>query len=193
KYAIPDLSTPDGKRWNITSISATAIMWLRSRHEETKLQVKLDNLNSDYTQIATQYETASQQFKGYADNVAKLVEQSEAAERSISDARRNFKFKVSGEMTKKDTSELSKLIQKDQQKIVTIKEKVSKITPMKTSLQSEAKALKVKYVDMKSKRQFLDTEVRNLKKNLDVQSGAFHSILGSLVKALIQRKKLITD
>jgi len=193
KYAIPDLSTPDGKRWNITSISATAIMWLRSRHEETKLQVKLDNINSNYTQIATQYETVSQQFKGYADNISKFLEQSEAAEKSIADARRNFKLKVSGEMSKRDTSELSRLIQKDQQKMITIKEKILKITPMKTSLQSEAKALKIKYLDMKTKRQFLDTEVRNLKKNLDVQSGAFHSILGSLVKALIQRKKLIAD
>lgn len=193
KYAIPDLSTPDGKRWNMTSISATAIMWLRSRHKEVKLQVELDNVESNYMQVTTQYETVSQQFKQYADNINIYVEELATLDKFISDTRRDFKLKQNNQLNEKDTKQLSKLIHKNQQKVITLKEKILKIKPMKISLQDEARVLKIKYLEIKTKKQSLALEVRTLKKNLNVNSDAFHSVLGSLVKALMQRKKLITD
>lgn len=193
RYIIPELSTPDGKRWNITSISATASMWLRTRHQEKKLAVEYKNLENDFTQVQIQYENVSTQYKQQSSYIEKYENELETIEKSISDARANFKLKNDGELSKIDTLKLSKIVQHNQQQVLTIKEKMLKITPNQSTLKTEAKMLKSKYLDLKAKKQLAESELRILKKNLNINSDGFNSILLSFVKALIQRKKLIVN
>ena len=166
-------------------------MWLRTRHEEKKMKVLFDNIEHDNIALSTQHKTVIQEYEKQCKNLDMHTLQLEVVEKSIIEARRKFKFKNDGELSDKDTRKLSKIIFKDKQMIATIKEKIFKVKHIKAKLQDEAKIVKVKYLEVKRKRQYLESELRGLRKNLDINSNAFHSVLGSLVKALIQRKRLI--
>ena len=191
RYAMPELSTPDGKRWNIASITATATMWLRTRHQEKKSVADFQNLEAEYIQVATLYDTTSKQYEQQSEALDKYTQQLGIMQNEIVHARKNFKLKEDGNLNKKETTQISKFVQQSQQKMITIEEKILKTEPMCRDLQNEAKKLKIRYLDLKTRKQVIELDLRTLKKNLSINSDAFHSVLHSLVQALIQRKKRI--
>ena len=51
RYAIPELTTPDGKHWNSNSVLSIAKMWIHSRNKYRSLLVELDNKKGHFKEI----------------------------------------------------------------------------------------------------------------------------------------------
>ena len=193
RYSMPELVTPDGKRWNIPAVTSIATMWLHSRDESISLETKLENLNEEYTSIATRYESLSGQLDSHTETYNVLLKQLKEVEDTISKKVRKFRAENHSGSSEKNELELSKITHVDRQKIATIKEKMLKMKPMMDSAKNDLNEIKHKYFELKDKKQSMEAEVKTLRKNLNINSDAFHSILSSLVKALMQRKKLVKE
>lgn len=193
RYSIPEISTPDGKRWSIPAVTAIATMWLRARHESVVLEAKLKNISSEYISISSKYEDLSKKSQQYSDNLISYIEQLKEAEDAIADVTQKIKLDRGKNLSHQDELELSRLTYLDKQKVATIKEKKSKLQPLKDEAITKLNAIKSKYFELKSSKQQMEYDIKALKKNLDINTESFHAILFSLVKALTQRKKLLVD
>ena len=193
RYMLPELSAPNGRRWNATSLSATATMWLRTRHKEKVLKVKKDNLEVEYQKVDKLYKNISIDRMKYKKIMDEYLNQQVECEENIKNMRRKFKLKDEGEISKKEIIALGKLISADQQKIITIKEKALKIKPLQDSARREFTETQRNYQEIKRLKQEQEINISELQKNLNLHSDAFYSVLGSLVKSLIQRKKFIVE
>jgi len=191
RYLLPELSVADGRRWNATSLSAIATLWLRSRHKEKTLHIMIDNLNTEYQQVEKFYKSVSFKHTKYKNTMDLYLHQQLESESNIEYIRKNFKFKTDGEISKSETIVLGKKIFYDQQKILNIKEKILKIKPLEESAKIELKESKLKYQKLKIQKQKIQSDILELQKNLNFHTDSFNSALESLVKSLIQRKKLI--
>jgi len=193
RYILPELSAPNGRRWNATSLSATATMWLRTRHKEKVLHVRTDNLESEYLEVEAQYKTILANRMKYKNTMDTYEKQQLECQERINHLRKKFKFKNDGELSEIETIALGKLLSADQQIILTIKEKILKIKPLQENTKKEFREIKLKYQDLKATKQQIQNDIMELQKNLNLNSDAFYSVLGSLVKSLLQRKKLIVE
>jgi hypothetical protein len=191
RYAIPEIKTPDDKRWNITSITAIATMWLRSRDQLDKYRAQHENISRHFVDLADSYEKAEKEFKELEKKVKVLTKQFNEIETNIQDHTKRFKSEIKGEMNEKRELELASHLKYDKQTRLKLKQQIVSIQPEKDNARYRYKGMESQYMDLKKKKQELESEIRNLKQNLDINSDSFHAILGSFVKALMQRKKLI--
>jgi predicted nucleic acid-binding Zn-ribbon protein len=191
KYAIPEITTPDGKRWHTTSLLAIASMWLRTRSKLDQMSTTYKNSLQTYKEYSNTYEIASNKLNQLNSDISTLKKQFEEEETIIRDKFKNFKSETKSDMDIKKESSIAKDYQRHNQILVTIKQKILVLHRQKEELQAEANGYKAAYDDLKNKVRFLESEVRDFKQNLQLNTDSFHSILSSLVKAIIQRKRLI--
>jgi uncharacterized Zn finger protein len=191
KYAIPEITTPDGKRWHTTSLVAIASMWLRTRSKLDRVTTNYKNSHQIYKEYSNNYERASNKLNQLNSNLLTLKKQFEEEEGIIRDKFKNFKSETKSEMDIKKESKMALDYQHHHQILITINQKIILFQPQKEELQAEVNGYKAAYDDLKNKVRFLESEVRDLKQNLQLNTDSFHSILSSLVKAIIQRKRLI--
>jgi len=191
RYEMPKLTTPNGERWNITSITAISTMWLRSREQLDKQKVKLNNLLEEFYDYEEYYKRLEKELFSHIVALNTLTKEFKALEKNISEVSMKFKHEVSGSMDEKKENDLEKMLRKDRHKLIDTKKKLLKLQPIKDNAAYNFKAVDAQYNLMLNEKQKLESEIRNLSQNLKINSGSFHSILASLVTALTQRRKVI--
>jgi hypothetical protein len=194
KYIIPEIATPDGKRWNIQSVTAITNMWLRARRQQAKYEVQLKNLFQKYSAVSSRWEEISAQYEDYEQLLESLANETERIEKENSELRQKHKEqRESATLSALEELKISELLAKNQKKLEDKKQKSLRISKEKNDLKDEFKSTRNEYLEMKKNKQYLESEIHSLKNNLDIHSDSFHSILASLVKALTQRKKLVVE
>ncbi|MBN2895834.1 MAG: hypothetical protein JXK05_08115 [Campylobacterales bacterium] len=191
KYSIPALMTPDGKHWNTNSVASIAKMWIHARKKLKLIQIEVlnkkntfDLQESDYRSTKAHFETLDQEYNLLAhttqaqrEELEKLRFQIYEETKEKMDPKRELELR-SAEINM--TKEFSRL--------------KSKFLTLKKERDNEFYEFKNKeelYEANLKERSRLESDLKMLKQNLDINSEAYHSILSSLVKALMQRKQLI--
>lgn len=192
RYEMPKLTTPSGERWNITSITAISTMWLRSREQLDKQKAKLNNLLEEFLDYEIYYKRLQKELESYLLKYVSLTKQFKALEKNIYEVSIKFKHEISGAMDEKKENDLEKILRTDKHALIDVKKKILKLQPVKDNATYNFKGVEAQYTLMLNEKQKLELEIRSLSQNLKINSGSFHSILESLVTALMQRRKVIT-
>lgn len=193
KYSIPEITTPDGKRWHTTSLLAIASMWLRTRSKLDQMTANYKNTLQTYKEYSNTYEIATNKLNQLNSNISTLKKQFEEEEAIIRDKFKNFKSETKSDMDIKKESSITQDYQRHNQILVTIKQKIVVLQPQREEVQAEVNSYKTTYTELKNKVRLMESEIRELNQNLQLNSDSFHSILSSLVKALTQRKRLVEE
>ena len=191
RYIIPEISTEDGKRWNINSLTSIASVWLRTRSNVKKLQVKLENIKQANANIEPLYFSSKQQLEENINRYEMMKQQHESLQIKVRRAEASLKSEFKGQMDRKKETDLTSAIRHDSILLQQYLRQLRDYKELVVKSEISFKAYETKYLDYQRDRKLLQQQVDRLKNELTINSDSFHSILSSVVKALMKRKKKI--
>ncbi|MEA1919013.1 MAG: hypothetical protein U9N52_04175 [Campylobacterota bacterium] len=191
RYAIPELTTPDGKHWNSNSVLSIAKMWINSRNKYRSLLVELDNKKEHFKEIEDTYNNKKKQLSLNEEHYKKQSIQA----RELNNKLENLRYKMREESKGKMDHKLELELQNDEKQYAHDFAKAkSHLLKAKKLRDNDAMAFKKAeevYLVSQEERSEIEKNLKLLKQNINLNSDSFHSILASLVKALTQRKHLV--
>ena len=191
RYIIPEITTQDGKRWNINSLMSTSTVWLRSRALLIKLKVQMQNINQKISENMPFHDGAKHQLDKKTVELNNVLKQYKEYNQKVEQDTIRLKDEEKGSMNKDKEIQLRRNMQNDRKVLNELRRKINELRLSKTELTSTYDTCNTTIVEFKQKQQSILSQIQSLEQDLNLNSNAFHSILSSVVKALIKRKKRI--
>jgi len=188
RYIIPEIVTDDGKRWNINSLMSTASVWLRTRAVLLKTNVQRNNVDQKINEIMPDYSSAKQQMEmqnhEYMGYFLKYKEVSKKIEENMT----RLQNEIKTFMAIQRESDLEGQIRHDKLILKELKQKLSIIASNKEMKEKQFNDIHLFYSGLMREKNALTQKIQGFERDLAVGSDSFHSILSSVVKALMKRK-----
>ena len=193
KYTIPEITTEDGKRWNINSLMSTATVWLRSRSLSMKLKAQLSNIEQNITENIPYHNQLKSQLDSKKNEHSKLLKEFKAFSSQLEVIELKLKSESKGNMDNKSEKNLSKSISINRKILNNYRRNLNALRAEKSDLESAYNNQDIILLDYRQNKKKIVSQITALSQDLNLSSNAFHSILSSVVKALMKRKTKITE
>lgn len=191
RYIIPEIATDDGKRWNINSLMSTASVWLRTRTLLQKSNAERQNIEQKINEIMPDYSTSKQQLDIHNHEHNIYLKKFKEVNQQVEENMTVLQSEVKTFMNINKESELEFQIRQDKQVLKEIKQRLNAIASQKAAKEKQFFDIQVIYTDLTREKNALTQKVQGFERDLALGSDAFHSILSSIVKALMKRKSEI--
>lgn len=191
RYTIPEITTEDGKRWNINSLMSTSTVWLRTRSSLLKLKAQQKNIEQKISECIPIHNSAKQQLERKKLELNKVLKEYKEFNQKIESDTLKLKKEEKGSMDKSKEIDLKRNIQNDRKTINKLRREINEYKLEKTELDATYSSYDIALIDHKQKKNILDSQINSLEQDLNLNSNAFNSVLSSVVKALIKRKKRV--
>ena len=190
QYIMPNITTPDGKQWNITSIITTSSSWQNLKDKLKKIQTELKNINKVFNESSKRYKSLSDKLKNNEHDRDELIKKAKKIEDELIEAKIKFK---KGFLEHNNTLEVE-YSRQHKQKLDTlnkIKKQIDELEHPDEAFQQDVMIAKRQYKELLRRKEKLESIEKGLKENLAINSSYHNSILASMVKALMKRKRQV--
>ncbi len=191
KYIIPEITTDDGKRWNINSLMSTSTVWLRTRSLYIRTKVERSNIQEKIAENMPTFTNAKKQLDKTRAELSTTLKHYKKLSEKIEDISLNLKNELKGNMDKAKEATLDKEIKNNRKVLNDIRRQLDKHQTEKKDAESVFMASNNIMNDYQIKERSLNSKINSLEQDLNLNSNAFNSILSSVVKALIKRKRKV--
>jgi len=193
RYMIPEITTEDGKRWNINSLISISTIWLKYRLNLTKLRVELSNVTQAYIEIAPSYDEGLLEVENYNKKVTELLKTIKDVTKKIEGDTDKLKNELSGDKDNKTEVNLEHIMRDLKNIRNTHMIKLRDLRSVKAEVEMKFSQINQKHKELKANKKTLESKISVLDKDLTLNSNSFNSILSSVVIALMKRKKILDD
>lgn len=184
RYIIPDITTEDGKRWNINSLISTSNIWLRSRNLLLQSKVELKNCEKRIDSFTPDYSSAKNALDALMDEIRDNKRLSEMLE----DEMLSLNGKISPSRYIKKEAHLRAQAQEYKKRFKDTQQKINTLVSQKIHKEKLFLVVQGRLLDNVREKKILLQKIHALEKELAMGSDSFNSILSSVVKALMKRK-----
>lgn len=188
RYIIPEIVTDDGKRWNINSLMSTASVWLRTRALLLKTNVQRNNIDQKINEIMPDYSSAKQQMEMQNHEYTGYFLKYKDVSKKIEENMTRLQNETKTFMAIQRESDLEGQIRQDKLMLKELKQKLNIITSNKEMKEKQFNDIHLIYSGLMREKNALTQKIQGFERDLAVGSDSFHSILSSVVKALMKRK-----
>ncbi|MDA7848012.1 hypothetical protein N8972_00810, partial [Sulfurospirillum sp.] len=193
RYIIPEITTEDGKRWNINSLMSTSTVWLRSRALLIKLKAQTENISQKISENKPFHDGAKHKLDKKKIELNNILKQYKDYNEKMENDTLRLKNEEKGSMNKDEEIQLRRNMQNDRKTLNELRRKINDVRLDKTGLIAIYETCNITISELKQKQQSILSQIQSLEQDLDLNSSAFHSILSSVVTALIKRKKRLKE
>lgn len=188
RYIIPEIVTDDGKRWNINSLMSTASVWLRTRALLMKTRAQCQNIEQKIGEIMPDYSSAKQQLDTHNHEHTIYLKKFKDINQKVEEAteKLNNEIKTAMEITRESALEMQ--IRQNKQVLKEVRQRLNILSSHKAEKERKFLDISAIYTDLSREKKQLTQKVQTFERDLAISSDSFHSILSSVVKALMKRK-----
>jgi len=188
RYIIPEIVTDDGKRWNINSLMSTASVWLRTRALLLKSKAQYQNIDQKLSEIMPDYTSAKQHLDVHNHEHSLYLKKFKEVNQKVEEAMGQLNREIKTVMAITKESALEFQIRQDNQILKEIKQRLNILMTQKAEKEKKFIDIEKIHTELMRERSALSQKMQAFERDLAVGSDAFHSILSSVVKALMKRK-----
>jgi hypothetical protein len=188
RYIIPEIVTDDGKRWNINSLISTASVWLRTRSLLMKSKVQRQNIEQKIGEMMPDYSSAKQQLDAHNHEHMVYLKKFKDINQKVEEAVEKLNSEVKTAMAISKESALEMQIRQDKQALKDVRLRLNFLSSHKTEKEKLFLDISSIYNDLNREKNQSIQKIQNFERDLAIGSDSFHSILSSVVKALMKRK-----
>lgn len=192
RYVIPEITTEDGKRWNINSLMSTSSVWLRSRSLLIKYKAQKKNIDQKISELTPSHQAAKQQLQAKNLELNNILKHHKEFNNQFESDSLRLKNEEQGSMNREKELDLRKNLQNNKKILNESRRTINKLRKEKTEVEATFATYETTILDLNAKKKTLSHQINTLEQDLDLKSNAFNSILSSVVKALIKRKRKIS-
>jgi hypothetical protein len=191
KYQIPSLESSEGGKWNVVSVISIASLFIKTRNKKGDYTVEYNKLVSIVADLKEKHDKVHVKFEAYCNMKEKVQNAIELAKEQLEQTQLTFRAHSKDSLNDDEKHRLLREEKEYERRVVELQDKVIEIEKVRLSTQRELFEKKEFLKTYETKLSNVKSEIRSLEQNLMVNSGSYQTILTSLTKALMQRKRVI--